>query len=324
LTGSTILARYARSSIPPPTGQGSADAPASGPPAFRYAPGCHPACYPPAPAAAQAPCPPVSRRSPSATASRAKTDAPASLRKRRFSRGLPYAPLHAACSWQAPCRRTSVTDACWSHAAFRSAYPRSLRACHSACFATRHAQCQALRSPPSGVSLRSISSSPAAFPCCASSAALRLHGLRLPGDTPSLRCGMTPVSLRPFRSSLPPRAQHRNAAPQLLATQIVQFDHVVPLAERVPFVPHSTRSAASPPFSSLHNLLAALPRLASSPPSGRAAPGLRDRMRSSASSGTQPDTPSLRISLTPSRSNCSVLHYAPNAALRTAAPSCPP
>jgi len=210
----------------------------------------------------------------------------------------PRAPLHAACSRQAPCRRTSVTDACWSHAAFRSAYPRSLRACHSSCFppAAEHAQCQALRSPPSGVSLRSTLSSPAAFPCCASPSVLRLHGLRLPGDTPSLRCGVTPVSLRPFRSSLPPRAQHRNAAPLLLATQIVQFDHVVPLAERAAFVPHSTRSAASPPFSSLHNLLAALPRLASSPPSGRAAPGLRDRMRSSASSGTQPATPSLRSS----------------------------
>ena len=228
--------------------------------------------------------------------SSAVSSAPASLRKRRFSRGPPrYAPRRVLPAGTAPSLR-SVTDACWSHAAFRSAYPRSLRACHSSCFATRHELRQALRSPPSGVSLRSTSSSPAAFPCCASPSVLRLHGLRLPGDTPSLRCGVTPVSLRPFRSSLPPRAQHRNAAPLLLATQIVQFDHVVPLAERVPFVPHSTRSAASPPFSSLHNLLAALPRLASSPPSGRAAPGLRDRMRSSASSGTQPATPSLRSS----------------------------
>ena len=176
---------------------------------------------------------------------------------------------------------------------------------------------------PSGVSLRSTSSSPRSsrVALLRSLFAYAVSGSRTMNSTtfhPSSVC------LHPRPLITHSESQHRNSAPQLLATQIVQFDHVTPLAESVPCILHSTRSAAGAPFSSLHNLLAALPRLASSPPSGRAAPGLRDRMRSSASSGTQPDTPSLRISLTPSRSNSSVLHYAPNAALRTAAPiTCP-
>ena len=52
---------------------------------------------------------------------------------------------------------------------------------------------------PSGVSLRSTSSSPAAFPCCASSFTLRLRGRRLPCDTRSLRCRVTHVRRRPLR-----------------------------------------------------------------------------------------------------------------------------
>ena len=57
--------------------------------------------------------------------SSAASFAPAALRKRRFSRGPPYAPLHAACS----CRHRAVVPPsrmpAWSHAAFRSAlYPQ--------------------------------------------------------------------------------------------------------------------------------------------------------------------------------------------------------
>lgn len=189
----------------------------------------------------------------------------------------------------------------------------SLRACHSSCFATRHERCQALRSPPAV----SPFGRPHLPPRCSRVALLRsFFAYAVSGSRT-----MNSTAFRPSSVCLHPRplithseSQHRNSAPQLLATQIVQFDHVVPLAERVPFVPHSTRSAASPPFSSLHNLLAALPRLASSPPCGRAASGLRDRMRSSASSGTQPDTPSLRSSAprsanrtTPSRRNRSAV-----------------
>ena len=65
--------------------------------------------------------------------------------------------------------------------------------------------CYAARPTPgapfalSGVSLRSTSSSPAAFPCCASSFTLRLRGRRLPCDTRSLRCRVTHVRRRPLR-----------------------------------------------------------------------------------------------------------------------------
>ena len=280
-----------------------------------------PLAIPPAPATPQAPCPPLLRRYGNGASAVA-----------------PRAPLHAACSRQAPRRRTSVTDACWSHAAFRYASP-SLRACHGPCFRLRRARpTPSAPFAPSGVSLRSTSSSPAAVPVLRFS--VRSSTSRSPSagrySFAALRSDARPPPTVPLITHS--EAQHRNSAPLLLATQIVQFDHVVPLAE--------TRSVRT----SLHAIRrqcsvldpAQLARCASparklapkrkscsgTPCTGLQAPRVTRPSRSrgrTPRSGTQPDTPSLQHALvTPSRSNCSVLHYAPNAALRTSAPlPCP-
>ena len=77
--------------------------PASGPPAFRYAPGCHPACYPPAPATADVPFPSVSRRSPEGEDGRSCAAAETARHCRPFA-----IRLHATgrcrprCHWQWP------------------------------------------------------------------------------------------------------------------------------------------------------------------------------------------------------------------------------
>lgn len=162
-----------------------------------------PLAIPPAPAAAQAPCPPLLRRYGNGA-----------------SAAAPRAPLHAACSRQAPRRRTSVTDACWSHAAFRYAYPLTTRLSQ---FVLRYAARTVPSAPfaPSGVSLRSTSSSPALFPCCASPFLLRLRGLRQPYD--ELHCVPSIVRLPPSATAhhslrittpqqRPPVARYANSA----------------------------------------------------------------------------------------------------------------
>jgi len=86
---------------------------------------------------------------------------------------------------------------------FRSAYPT-----HYALVTVRASLREPRTAPsapfaPSGVSpawkAGSTSSSPPAFPCCASSFVLRLRGRRLPCDTRSLRSRVTHVRRRPLR-----------------------------------------------------------------------------------------------------------------------------
>ncbi len=145
--------------------------------------------------------------------SSAVSSAPTSLRKRHFSRGPPrYAPRRVLSAGTAPSLR-SVTDACWSHAAFRFACPLTTRLSQ---FVLAHEQRQALRSPPAEVASL-ISIYPAMFPCC------------IFFDHSSLRKHNTATS-----------------PPSNSATQIVRD----PLFAKAPFRSRTTCSAPLPPFRS--------------------------------------------------------------------------